>query len=223
MVAKIHRANRTNIITREDAAQSMGYSGLTGRSMTVLGALVHYGLLAKTGKGDVKVTPDAVEILHGVEQSDRDAALIKAAFKPQLFQDLHERFPDGVPSDNAIRSYLIKQEFSDTAIGPAISAFLDTYREVENIRESESYGSAVPEAPESPEQPQEVKLNPVPVPQLASLPAVLPSLNDGPLDFNLSSAGLSVSGMTNSASELKAYIARLGLFVTLLPDQESSH
>lgn len=220
MVAKIHRANRTNIITREDAAQAMGYSGLTGRSMTVLAALIHFGLLAKAGKGDVRVTQVAVDALHGIDDSERNTALLKAAFTPQLFQDIYERFPDGIPSEAAIRSYLIKQEFSDAAVGPAVTAFLATYREVENIRESEGYGSDPAATQESPVQPQEVPLNPVPVPHFATLPATLSGTKDGPLDFNLSSAGLSVSGMTNSASELKAYIARLQLFVGLLPDQE---
>lgn len=223
MVAKIHRANRTNVITREDAAQAMGYTGLTGRSMTVLAALIHFGLLAKAGKGDVRVTQTAVDALHGIDDAERNAALLKAAFTPQLFRDIHERFPDGIPSEGAIRSFLIKQEFSDAAVGPAISAFMETYREVENIRESKSYGNAPAEAQESPVQPQEVSLQPVPAPPITPYPIAPALANDGPLDFNLSSAGLSVSGMTNSAADLKAYIARLQLFVSLLPDQESTH
>ena len=222
MVAKIHRAARTNIITREDAAQAMGYTGLTGRSMTVIAALVHFGLITKAGKGDIRVTQVTVDILYG-DEDEKKAALLLAAFTPQLFRDIHERFPDGIPAEGAIRSFLIKQDFSDAAVGPAITAFMETYREVENLRESESYGHAPEVVQESPVQPQEVPLNPVPVPQFATLPVAFPATNDGPLDFNLSSAGLSVSGMTNSASELKAYIARLQLFVGLLPDQEATH
>jgi hypothetical protein len=68
---------------------------------------------------------------------------------PSLFQELHERFPDGPPSENAIRSYLIQQGFADVAIGPAISAYMDTYHHLENISESESHGTQPVGAPES--------------------------------------------------------------------------
>lgn len=163
MVAKIYRTERTNDITREDAAKAMGYTGLTGRSMTVLGALVHFDLLAKTSKGSVKVTPTAEAILHGITTTERDEATLKAAFAPQLFQAIHNRFPDGIPSNATITSFLVREGFSDVAVGPAINAFLETYREVENIRESESYGDGPGNAPESPDR-DEGDGNPPPPP-----------------------------------------------------------
>lgn len=137
LVEKIHKTCRTNIISREDAAREMGYSGLTGRSLTVLSALLQFGLLEKTGKGDVRVSRRAVDILHGIDQSERDEAKIEAALAPQLFRDIHDRFPDGIPSESAIKSFLIKQDFQDVAIGPAINAFLETYRWVGGIRVQE--------------------------------------------------------------------------------------
>lgn len=143
LTSKIHRTCRTNVITRENAVREMGYSGLTGRSMKVLAALLQFGLLEKTGKGDVKVTQRAVEILHGIDTADRNEAMLEAAFAPQLFQDIHERFTDGIPSEGVIRSYLIQQDFIDTAIGPAINAFMETYRSIEHIRESESHRDEV--------------------------------------------------------------------------------
>ncbi len=152
MVSKIYRTERTNEITREDAAKAMGYSGLTGRSMTVLGALIHFDLLAKTSKGSVKVTPTAEAILHGITDGERDQATLKAAFAPQLFQSIHSRFPDGIPSVGTISSFLVREGFSDVAVGPAINAFLETYREVENIRESESYGEKPNDAPQPDER-----------------------------------------------------------------------
>lgn len=148
LVSKIHRTCRTNVITRENAVREMGYSGLTGRSMKVLAALLQFGLLEKTGKGDVKVTQRTVDILHGIESADRNEALLEAAYSPQLFRDIHDRFPEGIPSEGVIRSFLIQSDFLDAAIGPAINAFMETYREVEHIRESESHGPA-------PDQPSE--------------------------------------------------------------------
>lgn len=160
LVEKIHKTCRTNIISREVAAKEMGYTGLTGRSLKVLSDLLQFGLLEKTGKGDVRVSRRSVDILHGIDRSDRDEAKMEAALAPQLFRDIHERFPDGIPSESAIRSFLIKQDFQDVAIGPAINSFLETYRWVENIRESESYSVEPDDATESPDQVQETSMQP---------------------------------------------------------------
>ena len=43
--------NRKALIPREAAAKDLGYTGLTGRSMSVLGALNQYGLVEVTAKG----------------------------------------------------------------------------------------------------------------------------------------------------------------------------
>lgn len=153
LVEKIHKANRTNVISRETAAKDMGYTGLTGRSLTVLASLAQYGLVEKAGKGDIKVTRRAVEILHPIEESHKAEAIIEAAQAPALFRMLRERFPEGVPSANALKSYLIQQSFNDVAIGPAISAFLETTAFAENAKESgrSGLGGRTPE--ESPSKP----------------------------------------------------------------------
>jgi hypothetical protein len=150
MVEKLHKANRTSIVSRETAAKDMGYAGLTGRSLTVIASLAQFGLIEKAGKGDIKVSRRAVDILHSVEDKDRLEAIEEAAYAPNLFKQLHERFPEGVPSQNALRSYLIQQDFGDVAIGSAITAFLETNSFVENAKESGSYGNEVEEAAESP-------------------------------------------------------------------------
>jgi len=126
LVGKLHKANRTSVVSRETAALDMGYAGLTGRSLTVLGSLAQYGLVEKAGKGDIKVTRRAVEILHPIEDAHRAEAIAEAAHSPALFRVLHERFPEGVPSENALRSFLIQQGFNDVALGPAIAAFRET-------------------------------------------------------------------------------------------------
>jgi hypothetical protein len=141
MAGKLHKANRTSVITRETAAKDMGYAGLTGRSLTVLAALAQNGLIEKAGKGDIKVSRRAVDILHSVDEADRAEAILEAAVAPNLFQQLQERFPEGVPSQNALRSYLIQQDFGDVAIGPAIGAFLETIAFAENAKESGRTGA----------------------------------------------------------------------------------
>jgi hypothetical protein len=145
-VSRIHKSCRANVIDRETAAREMGYNGLTGRSMKVLSDLIQFNLLEKEGKGNVKVSQLGVDVLHGIDPDDRQQAKLEAALSPQLFRDIHERFPDGIPSETAIRSFLIQQDFMDTAIGPAINAFLETIRAVEDIRENEERQQLVEDA-----------------------------------------------------------------------------
>lgn len=149
LVGEIHRKNRTNVIDRLSAAQDMGYSGLTGRSLKLLGALSQFDLLAKVGKGDVRVTPTAVDILHAIEPDARAAALRRAGMSPKLFREIFERFPDGIPSENVIRSYLVQQGFADVAIGPVIKSFVETNRFLEDARDIESHGDDESDEPES--------------------------------------------------------------------------
>lgn len=191
MVEKLHKSNRTSVISRETAAKDMGYAGLTGRSLTVIAALAQYGLVDRAGKGDIKVSRRAVDILHSVDEADRAEAIREAAFAPKLFMQLHERFPEGVPSQNALRSYLIQQEFADVAIGPAIAAFLETNAFTENAKERESHGDAADAVPNSVRanesetimhpQPNPQPLNPVPVPAFAAFPS--PDLNKINMDI----------------------------------------
>lgn len=167
LVAKIHKANRTNVISRETAAKDMGYAGLTGRSLTVLGSLAQYGLVEKAGKGDIKVTRRAVEILHPIEEAHRSEAIVEAAQTPALFRMLHERFPEGVPSENALRSFLIQQSFNDVAIGPAISAYLETNAFAEKAKDSGRNSVAHAEAEESP-SPSPFNVDPVMIEAIAA-------------------------------------------------------
>lgn len=158
MVEKLHKANRTSIISRETAAKDMGYTGITGRSLTVIAALAQYGLIERAGKGDIKVTRRAVDILHSIDDAARTEAIQDAAYAPKLFAQLHERFPEGIPSQNALRSYLVQQDFADTAIGLAISAFLETNAYAENAKVSESNSDDLWVVPESPRSMMEVQM-----------------------------------------------------------------
>ncbi len=142
LVRLIHSKSRTNVIDRESAAKDMGYSGLTGRSLMLLAALAQFDLVGRAGKGDLKVTPTAVSILHGISPQEKLEALRRAGHSPRLFRQLYERFPDGIPSENVIRSYLIQQGFADVAIGPAIKSFMETNRFLEDAGVSESHGEA---------------------------------------------------------------------------------
>ena len=149
MVRKIHSQERTYNVSRDVAAQHLGYTGVTGHSGKILASLLQYGLLQKAAKNEVQVSDTAVEILHPDTPEMGSEALYRAAFAPKLFNELRERFPGGTPSENNLRSYLVKQRFSDRAIGPAINAYLQTCIYVQQKGAYESYSDDTPEGTES--------------------------------------------------------------------------
>ncbi|MEO0391961.1 MAG: hypothetical protein AAF213_01800 [Pseudomonadota bacterium] len=125
-VRKIFSADRRNPIDREVAAKHLGYGGVSGASDKAIGSLGHYGLVEKAGKGQIKVTQLAVDILHPDNAGDRKAALQAAAMSPDIFRQIQERFSDGLPSEDNLKSWLTREEFLDRAINPVCKAYLET-------------------------------------------------------------------------------------------------
>ncbi len=216
--------NRLALIMREDAAKDIGYTGLTGRSMQVLGALNQYDLLENTAKGKCRITQTLSDILHGVPDSVKREALHKAGHSPPLFKAIFDRFEGEIPGENAVRSYLIQSGFTNEGADKALKNFLSTNRYLEMNGVFESYGVE----PESAEEllPDEaiqergtVETTIARPPSPKGVDAIF--WNKGALDFNLTTSGLAVAGATNSAPELRAYIAKLNALLALLPEKES--
>jgi hypothetical protein len=223
---KIFRADRTNAIDREVAAEHMGYSGLTGRTLKLLGALSQFGLLDKVGKGKVRVSPTAVSILHGIDD-EKHQALLSAATSPVLFKRIRDAFDQ--PSEKTITSFLMKEGFTDVAVGPVLKSYSETNSFLAASGVTESYGKVLENEEESPLdhydlEDDDMHVDEIP-PASATVklgkPISLATYQEGPLDYNLSTTGLRLSGTTNSATELKSFIAKLTLLAGLLPDDPS--
>lgn len=213
-------------IPREVVAKDLGYSGLTGRSVVILGALNQYGLVENTSKGQMKVSQLAADILHGYPESVRLEALYKAGREPSLFKAIFDKFDNHIPSDNAVRSFLIQSGFTNDGAEKALKTFLETNRFLEIKGACESRGVVQENAREL--APENVNIEQKPTaqePASKDKSAIGSAIfwNKGELDFNLSSAGLAVTGATNSATELKAFIAKLQTLVALLPDLENEN
>ncbi len=148
----IYRNDYQNQLPRAVAAKHMGYASLNGKSLGVLAALLKYGLLE--GRGDsTRVSDLAVTIIaHPPGSPERAEAIKDAASRPDLFQELDKRYPDGKGSDAAIRSYLLTQKF----IPQAADSALRSYRETKALVEAESGAYTASE------QPPEPTVNPAP-------------------------------------------------------------
>lgn len=147
-VRKIFAADRRSVIDREVAQKHIGYSGQSGAADKALATLLHFGLLEKAGKGQVRVAQCAVDIIHPEHETARRRALAEAALRPQIYKDLRERFGDHV-SETALHSYLVRENFLDRAIGPVSNGYLETIRFLEQEKAFESGGNERPEGGES--------------------------------------------------------------------------
>lgn len=212
--------NRKALISREAGVKDLGYSGLTGRSMQVLGALNQYGLTETSVKGQMRVTQVAEDIFVGYPESVKRAAITKAGHTPTLFRDIYERFDGIAPGDNALRSYLFQRGFTNDGVERALKTFNDTNRYVEVFGDAESSAPVAPSIAESAPEPDWGigAMQPASNVQVVEPKGGTPFFSSGPLDFSLTSSGLAVSGRTNSQTELKAFVEKLNALAGLLPE-----
>lgn len=127
-VGQVYRAERTHKAEKEAVAKDLGYGGLNGGSVSLIGTLKTYGLLSEDKEG-VGVTGDAVTILRAPEgDADRREALLKVAFAPRVFTDLRDAYgddPDELPSDATMQYRLEKNGFLEKAAGEVIRTYRD--------------------------------------------------------------------------------------------------
>ncbi len=223
LIDKIFRADRTNVIDIDVAAEHMGYSGVTGRTQKLLGALSQYGLLDKAVKGKVRVSKTAVSILHGIDDEERKEAIATAGRSPILFRRIANAFDQ--PSEKTITSFLMKEGFTDRAVAPVLRSYKLTNSFLAAQGVSESYGKGGEGSADSASDIGDDEGEDMEVDELVR-PATSEKtvrLHGGPLDFQLSTAGLSLTGKTRSPKELNAFIEKLkALAVLLTEDDEAS-
>ena len=149
-VGKIEAQYRSSPVDRENGAKIIGYSSLSGPANKALAALASFGLVERAGKGMMRVTIRARQILHAKDEIERRAALMEAAMEPELFRDIRERFPDiPIPPESGVKTFLNREGFNSSAVGPAARAFLDTMRFIEEQGVTESHRVADVASPES--------------------------------------------------------------------------
>lgn len=140
-VRKIESQYRTSPVDREVAVKILGYSSLSGPAASALAALSQYGLVERAGKGEMRVTPRATAILHPSNNDELRENLRAAALEPQLFREMQERWPNIIPSQDGVITFLNRKGFNQTAIRPAAKAYLDTLLFLKEQGASESCGT----------------------------------------------------------------------------------
>lgn len=147
-VNKVFAKEHQHSAPKEVVVQHLGYSGLNGASLRALSALEKYGLLDRDGE-KYRVSERSLAILHPRDPREKADAMRAAARSPSLFAELLEEFPESMPSDANLRSFLVRRGFATTAIEQAI----DGFRRTMELVESSDYNS--PQVPKP-----EVRVNP---------------------------------------------------------------
>jgi len=125
-IRSLYKAEGKNSVAREAMAKHIGFGSLNGASATALSALAKYGLIEASGEGEARISELAMKIMHPHDQAEKDAALNEAAFKPTLFSEILEKWPDRPPSDESLRSYLARNGFSQGATEQVIQFYRET-------------------------------------------------------------------------------------------------
>lgn len=115
-------------VPSEVAVRAWGYGGLNGASLRTLGAVRQYGLLDAPAPKSVRLSHDALTILLEPSESPEYAEAIRqAAGSPAMFAELRQQYPDHLPSDAAMVSWLVRSHgFNEEAAKGLIASYRDT-------------------------------------------------------------------------------------------------
>ena len=133
MVRTIYREEGRHMIPVEVIVQHGGYKNLKSSSaLRLLGALGHYGLVVEEGRGDdrqMRLSDRSLDIVLA-ESEDSDqfrSALLEAVREPWVHQQIIQEYPEQLPSDGTLRSFLIRTlDFNDSQVDLFIKKFRDS-------------------------------------------------------------------------------------------------
>lgn len=127
-VGRVYKANRTYRVEKVSVARALGYGGVNGASVSLIGTLKQYGFLEENKEG-VMVTQAAITILRAPEgDPDKAQALRTAAFAPKIFTDLHEVYGKDLselPAETTLQYRLEQRGFLEKAAGEVIRTYRD--------------------------------------------------------------------------------------------------
>lgn len=125
-VKTIHTAEQHLAAPKEVIAKHLGYNGLNGAALSTISAIGKYGLIEEANGNKVRVSPLAITILYPPSDAEKAVAIKEAAFKPALFVEIDKEWEGHRPSDENLRSYLVRRAFAVDAIDRVIKSYRET-------------------------------------------------------------------------------------------------
>jgi hypothetical protein len=86
--AKLVESYRKSPFSRQNAVEGIGYTKITGDTAQKIAALVHYGLLERSGTSAYKNTQLAQDIYYFTSEEEKASDIVIAAQSPKLFRTL---------------------------------------------------------------------------------------------------------------------------------------
>jgi len=112
--------------SRDEAAKALGHSKLTGPAARKVAALVHYGLLERSGN-TYSQSQLSQDILKPESDTLKNEAIKRAAVRPKLFQKLCRRF-EGQAVPSMLQNILIREGVSEGAANDVVRIFIETMK-----------------------------------------------------------------------------------------------
>jgi hypothetical protein len=126
LAERVYSKAFTSAIETSIFLELMGFKGVSGASRTAMATLKQYGLLE--GRDDNnKITRLAEQIIHPIDELDRHSAILEAAKKPIIYQEIFSQFKGSLPDDKVLKSFLIrKHNFSESGADTLIKSLRET-------------------------------------------------------------------------------------------------
>jgi hypothetical protein len=125
-VRLLYEKDRRTPVSTATVMSHLGFNQkVSGSSARVLSAMRQFGLLEQDDKGQCRVTELATRIITLSDGApERTKALKEAVWKPRVYRDIFTAFADGLPSDPALRDYLIlRQKFNPDSVAMFLRMF----------------------------------------------------------------------------------------------------
>ncbi len=213
----LYKENGKAFVAKEVAVKAWGYNRLHGRSLTVLAAMAQYGLIQYQA-GNTGITDDAFTIIEAPRNSlERKVALERCAKLPTIFDELYQRHPENLPSNEALKWTLKQRGFTEDGAQITIECLRDTIMFVKE--ETQDYVGDN-EVKEEMEEQREL-------PSTQQISPYKPSKGDFVLSFTLPTGKnitLTISGGKPTSVEIgfakELLNTNLGMYEEKLPKEE---
>ncbi|HKV56288.1 MAG TPA: hypothetical protein VJN94_16765 [Candidatus Binataceae bacterium] len=142
---KIYAQDRRHPIPMELAAQHLGYKGAnSGTAVKALASIRYFGLLGRPKEGLFAIEKDVEDYNFAPDPEHKAQLIRKWLLTPPVFAEVLGRFPDGLPSDAALRFALIQGGFLPKGADALVRVLKDS---VEFARYYDHPASAAPVSP----------------------------------------------------------------------------
>lgn len=124
--SKLREALGKGPYSRDEAARALGHVKLSGPAARKVAALVHYGLLVRSGNA-YNQTQLAQDILKPLSDEQKTEAVIKAVRSPRLFEKLIQKY-SGQALPTMLHHVLIREGISESAANEVSRLFTESIK-----------------------------------------------------------------------------------------------